>query len=374
MTVSYMRFIPVRLLLLGPLPLLCHCSASPVIEDSTSPSATTGTTAPDPSTGSFGDPEKTPTTGIAGTTGTTSEPGTTTTMTNTTTMTGEPSLACGDGVVDPDEACDDGLANDNNAFCTESCQLNTCGDGHVFVNWELCDQGAANSDAYGSACGSQCTPGARCGDHILQPEHEQCDLGADNGAPKGDEQGIVCDASCDIQALRAFVTTQAFTGDLGGIEGADKKCRDAASAAGLALPYRFYAYLSTPDSPANARFPGPAAEARPYILVSGKKVADSHAALLLQGPLGEGFSVTESGASLYGARVATNTTPGGNSYAPDQHCMAWTAADPLLKVRVGLTFPANADDGQAWSSNAWWVSYFTLKCDKPLFHLYCLEI
>lgn len=372
MTVSSVRPLPVHLLLLGLLLLLAYCSASPVIDDPSS--SATGTTSVDPTAfdpSISGDPEGTPTTGGGGTTGaldTTTEPA------SATGTTGEPGPVCGDGMLDPGEECDDEMANANNAFCTESCLLNTCGDGHVFVGWELCDQGDANSDIYGSLCGIACKPGARCGDHILQPEHEQCDLGADNGGPMGDEQGILCDASCDIQALRAFVTAQTFTGDLGGIEGADKKCRDAATAADLPQPYRFHAYLSTPDIPANDRFPGPAAEALPYILVTGKKIADSHATLLSQGPLGEGISVTESGVSLYDGAVATNTTPGGTSYAPDQHCTAWTAADPLLKIRVGITFPVDADDVPAWSFDGWWVNAFTWKCDKLEFHLYCLEL
>ena len=370
MTASSVRPVPIHLLLLGLLLLLTRCSASPVIDEPTSPSATTGTASFDPSI-SAGDPGGTPTTGAGETTVT---PDTTSEPTSTSITTGEPGLICGDGVVDPGEACDDGSANANNAFCKESCALNICGDGHVFIGWELCDQGDANSDAYGSLCGSECEPGARCGDHIVQPDHEQCDLGADNGGPKGDEQNIVCDASCNVQALRAFVTAQAFAGDLGGIEGADHKCRDAAMAAGLSEPQRFHAYLSTPESPANDRFPGPAAEALPYILVNGKKVADSHAALLSQGPLGEGISVTESGAVLYDAYVATNTTPSGNSYAPDQDCTGWTAADPPLKARVGLTFFTSADDVPAWSANGWWVSFVTLKCDSSWFHLYCLEV
>jgi hypothetical protein len=86
-------------------------------------------------------------------------------------------------------------------------------------NWELCDQGVGNSDAYGSLCGPDCTPGARCGDNKLQPEFETCDLGPNNGGEKGDEQGILCDTSCRAQQLRGFVTTAAFTGNLGGLFG-----------------------------------------------------------------------------------------------------------------------------------------------------------
>ena len=297
----------------------------------------------------------------------------TTDTTTSASSSGAPMPSCGDGVLDPGEACDDGPANSDNAFCTVDCLLNTCGDGKLFIGWELCDEGDANSDAYGSICDAQCAPGARCGDNILQPA-EQCDLGADNGGMKGDLQGILCDASCNRRALRAFVTSQAFTGDLGGLDGADDKCRDAASAAGLSQPHRFHAYLSTPSSSANDRFPGPMAETLPYVLVTGKKLSDSHAGLLTQGPQGEGLSVTEFGASLYERYVATNTDPDGSRHSPDQHCLAWTSADPLLKARVGLTYPSEPEDLPSWLAEGGWATWLTLKCEKLALHLYCLEI
>ena len=331
----------------------------------------------DPAMGSFPDlPDPVPT----------SDPTTTTTNTATTTTapplatsetsgtSGDPAPICGDGIQDPGEQCDDGAANHDNAFCTAHCLLNTCGDGNVFIGWELCDEGLANSDAYGSLCSAGCTPAPRCGDHIRQPEYdEQCDLGPDNGGVQGDDQGLLCDASCRIKALRAFVSSQAFAGDLGGLAGADDRCRVAADAAGLPQPERFHAYLSTPDNPANARFPGPNAEPLPYVLVTGKKLADSHAALLAQGPLDEGLSITEHGAHLYNARVATDTAVNGTTFSPDQHCQAWTSANPLLKVRTGFTFPQDVDDVQAWLINGWWTNMLTRTCNKAELHLYCLE-
>ena len=191
----------------------------------------------------------------------TTAPGATTTapvdMGMTTTSTGDDTgsagantttgpSSCGDGVVDANEECDDGAdGNRDTRFCTETCTLNVCGDGKLFVGWELCDEGVANSDEYGSLCGTQCKPGARCGDHILQPDFETCDLGLDNDGPNGDDQGILCDASCRAQQLRGFVTNDAFSGNLGGLFGADLKCHAAATAAGLAEPERFHAYLST---------------------------------------------------------------------------------------------------------------------------------
>ena len=173
------------------------------------------------------------------------------------------------------EECDEGFGiNDDSRFCTWNCKLNICGDGKLFVGWELCDEGTANSDAYGSLCGEQCEPGPRCGDHKLQPEFETCDLGPDNGGMEGDDQGILCDTNCRAMQLRGFITRDTFTGDLGGLFGADQRCRTAATAAGLAEPERFHAFLSTGSLDAKKRFEG-VAPSLPYVLVTGKKLAQN---------------------------------------------------------------------------------------------------
>lgn len=282
---------------------------------------------------------------------------------------------CGDGVVDPDEECDDGLAgNDDSRYCKTDCMLNVCGDGKLFVGWELCDQGPGNSDEYGSICGSQCEPGARCGDHKLQIEFETCDLGLDNGGAKGDAQGILCSATCRAQQLRGFVTAATFTGNLGGLFMADLKCRDAAAAAGLAEPERFHAFLSTGDIDAKDRFMA-VATALPYVLVTGKKFADNFPTLIAAGPLGEGITSDETGAVLYGEYVATNTAPGGLHFSPDQHCQGWTSADVGHKVRFGVNaVPAGSPEWSDWKKTQAWTSAATFQCDKKEFRLYCLEI
>ena len=316
---------------------------------------------------------------------------TTTTLDESSTTPGDPSetdttgggvedttigaVICGDGIVGTGEECDDGdVANHNNSFCTDNCNLNVCGDGHVFVGWELCDEGAANSDAYGSLCGEQCEPGGRCGDGKLQPEFETCDLGLDNGSEKGDEQGILCDATCRAQRLRGFITADAFSGDLDGLFGADLKCRAAAQSAGLAAPERFHAYLSTGVVNAKDRF-AEVTPSLPYVAVTGKKFAESFTALLESGPLGEGISVTEHGASLHEVYVATNTAPGGLRHSPVAHCQDWTSASDAHEARAGLNaLPPGSPDAATWKAEQWWVGVEERLCHKALFHLYCLEI
>lgn len=235
-------------------------------------------------------------------------------------------------------------------------------------------RGGANSDQYGSLCGAQCEPGPRCGDNKLQAEFETCDLGPGNGGPKGDEQGILCDASCRAMQLRGFVTEAAFTGALGGVFGADLKCRAAAKAAGLAEPERFHAYLSTGDVDAKTRFEK-VATSWPYVLVTGTKFAENFALLIEHGPLGQGISVTEAGTTLAEMYVATNTAPGGLSFSPDQHCQGWTSMDGAYKGRAGFNAVAvDSPDVETWETEQWWTGIDYWHCDKSLFHLYCLEI
>jgi cysteine-rich repeat protein len=94
--------------------------------------------------------------------------------TSEATTTGAP--ACGDGVVDPGEGCDDGEANGPAAACTPACQPASCGDGFVHQG-EACDDGNL-SDADG--CSATCNlPG--CGDGVVS-NGEACDDGDDDNS------------------------------------------------------------------------------------------------------------------------------------------------------------------------------------------------
>ena len=81
----------------------------------------------------------------ASTSGSTAVESTSTSTTTTSDASGDPSTTastgvaerCGDGVLQDDEECDDGPANDDAAACTESCAVNVCGDGLVLEGVEL---------------------------------------------------------------------------------------------------------------------------------------------------------------------------------------------------------------------------------------------
>jgi cysteine-rich repeat protein len=102
---------------------------------------------------------------------------------------------CGDGVVDADEACDDGAANGPAGDCTQACEVPSCGDGFVHPS-EACDDGnAANDDA----CLADCTL-ASCGDGHVQQGIELCD---DGNTSNADGCTTACTlASCGDGALQ----------------------------------------------------------------------------------------------------------------------------------------------------------------------------
>jgi hypothetical protein len=318
---------------------------------------------PDPTTGTT-----TPTT-TATTTDATDTGASESSDTGSSTAADLPGSYCGDGDLDPGEACDHGDANSNSGHCTNACVFNVCGDGLLLVGWELCDEGSANSDLYGSICTLACTPAPRCGDHVVQPEFaEECDL----GPGVEDEQGIACDM-CRMEARRAFVTSATFTGDLGGIWNADARCKELAAAVGDPRAANYHAFLSTGAVSAAERFAALEQEPWPYITFTGKKLADSLDPLIADGPAGEGISITETGELLLDALVLTATAPGGTTFE-DLHCADWTSASKLAGARTGHTFPSDPTKVPTWKAEGWWTSYASIPCDKTYFHLYCLEL
>jgi len=175
---------------------------------------------------------------------------------------------------------------------------------------------------------------------------------------------------------RVFVTEEAFSGNLGGLLGADAKCRVAAMAEGLPEPEKFVAYLSTGDVSANQRYGEQLGEDMPLITIGGTKIAGSYAELIVQGPLGEGLAMTETGAMLYYGRVATNTTADGASYVPSQDCDAWSSVSAEDRARYGFNaVPLDSPDWAMWQEMGMWASAGTALCGVEYkYHLYCFEL
>jgi len=102
---------------------------------------------------------------------------------------------CGDGIVNGDEICDDGVNDGRYGGCLPGCHgLGPyCGDGKVESGVEQCDDGH-NLSTYGAdGCAPGCRTVSRCGDgHVDSAWNEQCDDGNQTDADG-------CNAQCHIE-------------------------------------------------------------------------------------------------------------------------------------------------------------------------------
>ena len=139
---------------------------------------------------------------------------------------------CGDGMPDADEECDDGNLVDTDD-CSNTCTLPVCGDG-VVQGYEQCDD---TNDDDTDKCTSLCQE-ARCGDAFVEAGVEDCDDG------NGDDLDS-CDGACNFAKKYIFATSMQYSGDLGGMPGADMKCTSHAVNSGLLPKQAIYlAWLS----------------------------------------------------------------------------------------------------------------------------------
>ena len=177
---------------------------------------------------------------------------------------------------------------------------------------------------------------------------------ADSGA-----KSTGCAGAADCKRI-AFVTSAAFSGDLGGTAGADAKCNAAAkTVAGLAAR-SFRAWLSGTGKPAGDRV---ARGTDTYRRTDDAIIASSYTDLV-DGTLEKPISLDENGNTLGSGTldrsVWTGTTSAGA--ADTFNCLDWTSADILETGTYGDSTETTA----AWSESA------QSSCNAQR-HLYCLE-
>lgn len=323
-----------------------------------------------PSTGGpTGDP--TPTDGApdaGGTTGSTGDGGGDTTE---TVGTGGDVAGCGDGVVGPDEQCDDGLAeNTVSGECLPDCVLASCGDGFLQEGVEQCDLGGGNSHDFGGCVPGTCHWGPNCGDGVVTPGHELCDP----GAPVDPSMEVVpCTPTCRFAGRVAFLSSEVYPGDLDGVAGADLKCQLLAKPFDPLRFHTYRAWLSGGESePAATFLHGPEFADAPYVLLNGVEVAASFEDLVANGPT-VGITITDTYQAVSEAFVWTHTNHAGEAIPDAQDCEQWTSAAFDAVAMVGVNALAgNSPDAQTWADERWWTRYDEKKCYGDR-HLYCFE-
>lgn len=215
-----------------------------------------------------------------------------------------------------------------------------CGNGLV-EGIEECDKGEENADAEYGGCNLDCTLQPHCGDGDHQPElGEPCDPSDENFV-----EAAVCSDVCTWEGVIAFVTSQTYTGSLGGIDGADAICVQLANTAGLVKPEGYRAWLSVGenDTP-NTRIPKVNA---PYYRLDGEKLAENIADLL-DGKLKSPLNVNELKEPDIKGKVWTNTTPAGNMASDMDDCQSFHSMEVADAAIVGR--PDDTDAG--WTQQA----------------------
>jgi len=271
-------------------------------------------------------------------------------------------FGCGDGSTDPGEQCDDGGESPG---CDIDCTFASCGDDLPNASaGEQCDEAGETA-----TCDVDCTVPA-CGDALVNTAAgEQCDgslldgsscvsqgfdsgmLGCDgdcmgldtsgcgtcgNGVIDGSEDcddsneldGDACPGSCLFNRY-IFVSSAMYTGNFGGLAGADAECQALADAAGL--PGMYMAWLSTNGESPSTRM---TQSTVPYVRPDGAQIAPNWAGLI-DGNLAVPINVTETGGpvpigntgcagggfpTVWSATFANGTSPGVGT-----NCSDWTS-------------------------------------------------
>src|SRR5690606_15451769 len=139
--------------------------------------------------------------------------------------------------------------------------------------------------------------------------------------PEEDPGEIQCPSMCRHAPRLVFLSSESFTGDLGGLAGADKRCTELAAASALGGSYR--AWLLVDGQTLANRFPAfsGAPTAWNFMNTGNGLLAKSFEQLVAQGPAGP-LAYTELGEVLAERYVWTNITAVGLAAGGD--CGQWT--------------------------------------------------
>lgn len=256
-----------------------------------------------------------------------------------------------------------------------------------------CQNGRCRCPKRTRRCGSRCLPKSKCCRHQDCPGNQRCTKGRCQ-CPAGMKRcqgrclakntccgGCAVDQICKHGACvanpcgngrpcRVFVTSQSFTGNLGGVGGADRKCQAAANASKLARGGTYKAWISagTPASSPSQRFTN-RAQAGPYVLVNGTVVANDWADLTTSKSgeyLRARINVTELGTTATGTNLtwtATATDGSPSTLFEGPTCQGWT---------IGNNVDVYGGIGNWNRQEDFWTAFGTWFCTNDL-RLVCFE-
>jgi len=287
----------------------------------------------------------------------------------------EAPTSCGDGVVQPGEACDLGRADNTGWACTAECRPGHCGDGVLQgALGEVCDEGEANVPAGETIPYDGCRDcrerGEFCGDGVVQHAAEDCDVAVE-------EKSFKCDAQCNFISRVVFVTSAVYVGGFRdaaekpiGIVGANQECNRLAGEG--ELPGTFSAWLLVGGNDIYSRFPLYEGDTEIAFVRTDESLIAKGFVDLLAGPM-QGVTLDESGVELDTEevqRVWTNVTTNGEATLDD--CFQWKVSKAEAKWYFGLVGRAEQATGKTWTQESADLIQSRRRCDTAA-HLYCVQ-
>lgn len=174
-----------------------------------------------------------------------------------------------------------------------------------------------------------------------------------------------------VSAKRVFVSSSTYTGNLGGLSGADSKCQSLADGAGLSGAYK--AWLSTIGTSVSSRLTH---SGIPYKLVDGTLIANNWTDLIANKSgnyIANAISKDQNGNPVSGQYAWTNTKPDGSvnyslSYA--YTCLDWISSSGARRGFVGEISYTDVNWTQVLRNGGTYGTYSA--CSTPRY-LYCFE-
>ncbi|MDC0667068.1 hypothetical protein [Nannocystis radixulma] len=201
--------------------------------------------------------------------------------------------------------------------------------------------------------------GGRCGNSNVN-NGEECDDG-------NNVNGDGCDTDCTTSTKTVFASSVTYSGNLGGLTGADAKCQSLARAANR--PGTYKAWLSDDTGSPSTRM---TQSLKPYTLVGGTVIATNWTDLT-DGTLLAPINITETGGPVATATfcgpnpspVWSDTTFSGTLLNTDQSCGNWTGS---------ASSEGALGDATATTTN-WTTSCFTGPgfCNTATAPIYCFQ-
>jgi hypothetical protein len=172
---------------------------------------------------------------------------------------------------------------------------------------------------------------------------------------------MVAPAISDPDDKTVFVTSTSFSGNIGGVTGADAKCQIEADGQDSIVPTgTYFAWLSDGTQSPDTRF---TKSSHPYVLADGTRIADDYADLT-DGSILHPINVEASGNTLGLNYIWTGTNSDGTAQQSFVTCNGWMA-EPLRNFK-GSGGRTNRVDS-LWSNRIARVS-----CSRKL-RLWCFQ-